>query len=121
MLASISFSSSASAEHNPLVGALPALVLVPLDQVDGLQSALDLLFAETDRMRCGSRLLGDRLFEVVLIQLLRWLIDHPCAGGVASGLITGLADPRLARLLVALHAAPAEAWPLERMAAQAGM
>ena len=30
------------------------------------------------------------------------------------------ADPRLARLLVALHAAPAEAWPLERMAAQAG-
>ena len=65
------------AEHNPLVVALPALVLVPLDQVDGLQPALDLLFAETDRVRCGSRLLADRLFEVVLIQLLRWLIDHP--------------------------------------------
>ena len=109
------------AEHNPLVVALPALVLVPLDQVDGLQPALDLLFAETDRVRCGSRLLADRLFEVVLIQLLRWLIDHPGASGVGSGLITGLADPRLARLLVALHAAPAEAWPLERMAVQAGM
>jgi AraC-like DNA-binding protein len=109
------------AEHNPLVVALPALVLVPLDQVDGLQPALDLLFAETDRVRCGSRLLADRLFEVVLIQLLRWLIDHPGASGVGNGLIAGLADPRLARLLVALHAAPAEAWPLERMAAQAGM
>ena len=96
-------------------------MLVPLDQVDGLQPALDLLFAETDRVRCGSRLLADRLFEVVLIQLLRWLIDHPGPSGVGSSLITGLADPRLARLLVALRAAPAEAWPLERMAAQAGM
>ena len=96
-------------------------VLVPLDHVDGLRPALDLLFAETDRVRCGSRLLADRLFEVVLIQLLRWLIDHPGAGGIGSGLISGLADPRLARLLVALHAAPAEAWSLERMAAQAGM
>ena len=93
------------AEHNPLVVALPALVLVPLDQVDGLQPALDLLFAETDRVRCGSRLLADRLFEVVLIQLLRWLIDHPGASGVGSGLITGLADPRLARLLVARYVA----------------
>lgn len=109
------------AEHNPLVAALPALVLVPLASVEGLQPALDLLFAETDRVRCGSRLLADRLFEVVLIQLLRWLIDHPDAGGVGAGLLCGLADPRLARLLVALHAAPAEAWPLERMAAQAGM
>ena len=109
------------AERNPLVAALPALVLVPLAQVDGLQPALDLLFAETDRVRCGSRLLADRLFEVVLIQLLRWLIDHPGAGGIGTGLISGLADPRLARLLVALHAAPAAAWSLERMAAQAGM
>ncbi len=109
------------AEHNPLVAALPALVLMPLDRVDGLGPALDLLFAETDRVRCGSRLLADRLFEVVLIQLLRWLIDHPGAAGVSSGLISGLADTRLARLLVALHSAPAESWPLERMAAQAGM
>lgn len=109
------------AEHNPLVSALPPLVLVPLDRVEGLQPALDLLFAETDRVRCGSRLLADRLFEVVLIQLLRWLIDHPDAGGVDRGLLAGLADPRLARLLVAVHAAPAQAWPLERMAAHAGM
>ena len=84
------------AGHNPLVAALPALVLVPLEQVEGLQPALDLLFAETDRVRCGSRLLADRLFEVVLIQLLRWLIDHPGAGGVGSGLIS-VAPPRTAR------------------------
>lgn len=108
-------------ERNPVVGALPSLVCVPLRKIAGLQSALDLLFAETDQVRCGSRLLADRLFEVVLIQLLRWLIDHPQQVGISSGLIMGLADPRLARALIALHRSPAEDWSLPRMAAEAGM
>lgn len=108
-------------DRNPIVAALPALVLLPLRALPGLQPALDLLFAETDRPRCGSRLLADRLFEVVLIQLLRWIVDHPQAAGVSSGLMAGLNDPRLARALVALHTAPHEDWPLSRMARVAGM
>lgn len=107
--------------RNPLVQALPPLVLVPLAAVDGLGASLDLLFAETDRVRCGSRLLADRLFEVVLIQLLRWIIDHPSEAGVTQGLVTGLCDPRLARALVAVHRAPHEDWSLPRLAAEAGM
>lgn len=108
-------------ERNPIVRALPALVHVPLRDVGGLQPALDLLFAETERPRCGSRLLADRLFEVVLIQLLRWIVDQPQRAGVGHGLLAGLADPRLARALVALHEAPEQDWPLARMAAVAGM
>lgn len=107
--------------RNPIVGALPPLVYVPLREVDGLRPALDLLFLETDRPRCGSQLLADRLFEVVLIKLLRWIIDDPERVGVPRGLITGLSDPRLARALVALHRSPGDAWPLARMAATAGM
>jgi AraC-like DNA-binding protein len=91
------------------------------DAVPGLAPALDLLFAETDRVCCGSRLLSDWFFEVVLIQLLRWVIDHPQDVGVSSGLMMGLSDPRLARVLVALHAAPKDDWPLRRMASVAGM
>lgn len=108
-------------DRNPLVAALPALVRVPLREIEGLQPALDLLFAETDRVRCGSRLLADRLFEVVLIQLLRWLIDHPQRVGITSGLIMGLSDARLAKALIALHRSPADDWSLPRMAAEAGM
>jgi AraC-like DNA-binding protein len=108
-------------DRNPIVAALPPLVRVPLDDVAGLRPTLDLLFAEADRVRCGSRLLADRLFEVVLIQLLRWVIDHPQAAGVSGGLVMGLADPRLARVLVAMHRAPNEDWPLTRMAAVSGM
>lgn len=111
----------AGGDRNPIVAGLPPLVQVPLDAVPGLRPALNLLFSETDRVRCGSRLLADRMFEVVLIQLLRWIIDHPHAVGVSSGLVMGLSDPRLARALVALHRAPQDDWTLASMAAVAGM
>lgn len=106
---------------HPLVQALPPLVLLPLQQVEGLEPALKLLFAETDRVRCGQRLLADRLFEVVLLQLLRWLLDHPEEGGVPMGMLMGLSDPRLARALVAMHEQPGRAWSLEALAKEAGM
>jgi transcriptional regulator GlxA family with amidase domain len=104
-----------------LARALPPLIALPLTQVPGLDLALELLFAETDRVRCGQRLLADRLFEVVMLQLLRWLLDHPQDAGVRPGLITGLSHPCLARVLVAMHDCPSEPWTLERMAERAGM
>ena len=107
--------------RNPLTRALPPLIALPLARVEGLDAALTLLFAETDRVRCGQRLMADRLFEVVLLQLLRWLLDHPQEAGTQPGLIRGLSEPRLARALVALHESPGQAWTLERMAACAGM
>lgn len=107
--------------ENPLARALPPLVAIPLARVPGLDQALQLLFSETDRVRCGQRLLADRLFEVVVIQLLRWLLDHPDQAGVRPGLIAGLSEPRLARALVAMHDGPGESWTLERMAERAGM
>jgi len=111
----------AGGARNPLARALPPLIVLPLAEVPGLSPALALLFDETERVRCGQRLLADRLFEVVLIQLLRWMLDHPQRVGVQPGLITGLSDPRLARALVAMHEAPGDSWNLEKMAACAGM
>ncbi|NLN68815.1 MAG: AraC family transcriptional regulator [Alcaligenaceae bacterium] len=108
-------------ERNPFVAALPPVVWVPLREVAGLQPALDLLFAETEKMHCGSRLIANRLFEVVLIQLLRWILDHPHKVGVSHGLILGLADARLAKTLVALHQSPGKPWSLASMAQTAAM
>jgi AraC-like DNA-binding protein len=116
--ATLAFEGGAS---HPLARALPPLVALPLREAPGLEHTLALLFAETEQLRCGHRLLADRLFEVLLIQLLRWLLDHAAACGLPPGLITGLGDPRLARALVALHEQPGQDWTLERMAAQAGM
>ena len=116
--ASLAFDGGAS---HPLARALPAMVLLPLHRVEGLEQSLALLFAEADRVRCGHRLLADRLFDVVLLQLLRWLLDHPEEGGVPTGLLIGLADPQLASALVALHESPGKPWSLQAMAQVAGM
>lgn len=107
--------------QHPLVQALPPLVALPIAEVEGIGQTLALLFAETERVRCGQRLLADRLFEVLLLQMLRWLLDHPAQGGLQAGLLPGLAHPRLARALTALHERPGEAWSLDAMARQAGM
>jgi AraC-like DNA-binding protein len=107
--------------NHPLARALGPFIALPLDKVPGLAATLELLFAETDQVRCGHRLLADRLFEVVLIQLLRWLLDQPEQIGRPVGLIAGLSDPKLSRALVAMHDAPGQAWSLDSMAACAGM
>ena len=108
-------------DQHPLVRALPPLIVLPLARAPGLGGALDLLFAEADAVRCGHRLIADRLFEVVLLQLLRWLLDHGPEGGVSIGLASGLADPQLARALTAMHERPEQAWSVEQLAAQAAM
>lgn len=108
-------------DRHPLVRALPDVMVVPLDAIDGLDDVLRLLFAETDRVRCGHRLVADKLFEVVMIQLLRWAMDHPERLGIERGLIHGFADPQLAKALTAMHATPGASWSLESLAAAAGM
>ena len=107
--------------NNPLLRAFPSLIYVPLQQVPHLSTSLNLLFSETDRVQCGQRLLANRLFEVVLIQLLRWVLDHPAHVLAHTGLLTGLAHPQLARALTGMHEQPAHNWNLENLAHCAGM
>lgn len=107
--------------QHPLVRALPQPLILPLQSIEGIEHSLALLFAETERLRCGQRLLADRLFEVLLVQILRWLLDHPDRAALDRGLLFGLSDPAIARALNALHEQPGAAWDLPRMAACAGL
>lgn len=106
-------------DAHPLVRALPPLLRWPLAELPGVTHTLALLFDETAQPRCGARLLADRLFEVLLLQLLRALLAAPQA--TPPGLLQGLADARLAPLLLALHERPGEAWTLAAMADTAGL
>jgi AraC-like DNA-binding protein len=103
---------------NPLAQSLPAFVAMPLDELEDLQPVLALMFREAFDAHCGRQVVVDRLFEVVLVHILRRLMD---AGTVQQGLLAGMADPHLARSLVALHAEPALPWSVETMAREAGM
>lgn len=108
-------------DDHPLVRALPDVMTVPLREVAGIEGALDLLFAEIDEFRCGRRHIVDRLFEIVLLKLLRWLLDHPGELKLHPGLITGLSDPAIARAMVAMHEDPGRAWTLDLLARSAAM
>lgn len=79
---------------------------------------LALIRSELDQPRCGHAALLSRVGEILLITLLRHIIARP---GLGSGLLSALADPRIARALVALHERPAAPWSLEAMAETAGM
>jgi AraC-like DNA-binding protein len=105
---------------HPLVQALPPLVLLPLSRVPPVAATLGLLFGEAEQVRCGQRLLAERLFEVLLLQLLRWMLDQPDSP-LPVGLMRGLSEPGLARALTALHADPGRTWALADMAEEAGM
>jgi len=103
---------------NPLVRALPRVLRLPLALIEPVSASIDMLFAEATGAHCGWAAAVDRLFEVVLIQLLRYLMDE---GRIHTGLLAGLSDPRLAKAITAMHESPATAWSLESMAARAGM
>ncbi|MFZ5731570.1 MAG: cupin domain-containing protein [Pseudomonadota bacterium] len=103
---------------NPIAAALPAFTCVPLDELAGAEGVLALLFEEAFQRNCGRQAMLDRLFEIVLIQVLRHLMER---GQTRAGMLAGLAHPRLRLALVAMHERPAEDWSLDGLAAQAGM
>lgn len=113
--ASVSFGQSGA---DPLSVALPNPLVLALDEAPALAGLLQLLFDEAFAQRCGRSAALDRLSELLVLHLLRIAMSR---AGPRMGVLAGLADPRLAKALVAMHAQPAEAWTLQQLAARAGM
>jgi len=65
----------------------------------------------------GAALMVSRLIDLAVIRALRTWAQV----GHTRGWLGGLADPRIARALAALHANPLRRWRLEELAARAGM
>lgn len=103
---------------NPITDSLPDVVMVSLSALNGIESMLDVMFAEAFSDHSGRQAILDRLCEVIIIQLLRYCIDQ---GRARGGTLAGLADPRLAKALLAMHEDPAREWTLALMAEAAGM
>jgi len=113
--ATVSFDNMA---FNPVAQALPARFECPLTELDSAGASIGLLFNEAFATRPGRQEVLNRLFEVVLIELLRAAIRR---GDTSAGFLRGLAHPRLAPVLNEIHATPGRAWNLQTMADIAGM
>ncbi|HWV10541.1 MAG TPA: AraC family transcriptional regulator [Pseudomonas sp.] len=103
---------------NPLSRALPSTVVMPLSALPELGGTLDWLFSEAFGAHCGRDAILNRLFELMVIQLLRHVME---AGSVSSGMMAGLADPRIARAMTLMHDQPANNWTVAELASAANM
>ena len=92
--------------------------IVMKDADPSLLQVMTLIANEMQASRCGQPFFMDRAGDILLISLMRHLTSRPQQ---ASGLFHALADPRIARSLVAMHTKPAHPWTLETLANLAGM
>ncbi|SMQ30290.1 AraC family transcriptional regulator [Pseudomonas siliginis] len=103
---------------NALATALPDYLILKLDEIPTLSSTLEWLFDEAFDGNCGREAVMDRLFELLVILLLRHILS---SGDQPPGMMAGLADARLARPLNLMHSEPAIAWSLAELSAAANM
>lgn len=103
---------------NPLLSALPETVTYETTDDPEMGALIRLLRIEGEDQRCGSDTVLDRLGEVLMVRLLRTQIER---GATSTGLLGGLADPRLSRAIVAMHENPGRQWRSEDLAEEAGL
>ena len=103
---------------NPLVGALPDELRIPLEDAPAVAALAALFAAENEVPRCGGATVRDRLCEVIVVMAVRRAI---AAGTVNGGLLAGLAHDALCPCLVAMHDDPAQGWRVDTLAQLAGM
>ena len=103
---------------NPLMASFPEPLVLPLDTVPKLAPALQLLFSEGFSEAPARQPAVDRLFEYVLVLLIRSAVD---ARLIDTGILAGLGDARLAKAIDAMHRHPETSWSLEELARSAGM
>jgi AraC-like DNA-binding protein len=113
--ASIKYGANTS---NPLTNALPNMVMLSFEDDDYIESFVKGLFEEAFHQRDGKQLIIDRLTEVLIVHLLRNVMNQDSG---YQGVLAGLANNQLAKVLIEIHRAPEEAWTLESMSQLAFM
>ncbi|MET3108371.1 AraC-like DNA-binding protein [Oxalobacteraceae bacterium GrIS 2.11] len=103
---------------NPILLALPERFECPLSALKGTETLLELLFSEAFDVRPGRQEVLDRLFEILLIDVLRVVLARE---ETAPGLFRSLLHPQISKALNAIHKDPGQDWSLEALANFAGM
>ncbi|WP_367142394.1 AraC family transcriptional regulator [Mesorhizobium sp.] len=102
-----------------LVALLPSVIHVPGSQgrAGRLGTVIELIRQECENEDPGKEMVLQRLLEVLLVEALRW---RGIASG-AAGLLSGMRDPVLARVLRAMHGDVRAGWTVVELARIAGL
>ncbi|HEX2526037.1 MAG TPA: AraC family transcriptional regulator [Geminicoccus sp.] len=105
---------------HPLVALMPEVMLVStlLDRYPEMLPMLEAMEREARAERAGFAGILARLADVVAAFIVRAWAE--CGCGDAAGWINALRDPRLGRVIAALHRDPGRNWTVAELAAEMG-
>jgi AraC-like DNA-binding protein len=102
---------------NPLVDLMPDVLHIQSvcrEQDAMLRAMVTAMGAEALCPRPGGATLMTRLADVLVVQAVRWWLDHSPEG--RSGWLTALSDPQVGRALVLMHRRPEDPWTVGSLA-----
>jgi len=104
-----------------LLALLPDLIHIPASEGRSgkLGRLVALIMEECGSEEPGKEMILQRMLEVLLIEALRWQGNEP--DEARAGLLSGLRDPGLARVLRAMHADIRANWTVASLAKVAGL
>lgn len=103
-----------------LVAAMPEVMRADtlLERYPELRAMLDAMERESRTRRAGFAGILARLADVVSAFIVRAWVE--CGCGDATGWVQALRDPRLGKVILALHREPGRAWTVGELAAEMG-
>jgi len=104
--------------NNPLTASLPDLIIVELNELNGVDKFIDLIFIESFLDGNGKQAIQNRLCEILIIKLLSFCSTERFT---SKGVLAGLNEPRIAKALHVIHSNPAEPWTVERLAYESNL
>lgn len=105
---------------HPLVKLMPPLLSVRelLSRQPEIMPLLQAMEREMHEERAGAAGIAARLADVVAASIVRGWVESGC--GDATGWVEALRDPRLGKVIAALHRDPGHNWTVAKMAAEMG-
>lgn len=105
-------------ERIMLIRSLPKFVSININQNPDISKITQWLFKEAFSSFEGRHIMINRLCDLFMVQLLRYVIDQ---GIVELGFLSGDMHPRLSALMTELKNNPSYDWKLEEMATKVAM
>lgn len=107
-----------SGQMNPLLSALPDVIVIPFEEAPNLMPVIEVLSNESSQESSGQQYLMDKLSDALMALIFRHLIEQQ---KIDSGVFSALAHPRLASVVTAIHRLPARHYSIVEMASLAAM
>ncbi len=100
-------------QRSVLVQNLPKFICIDVEQNPAISHTADDIFQEAFDDQLGRKIVIDRLCDIFIVQVLRYVIDN---GLVDMGTFAASTHPSLAKLMRQLKAEPQTPWTVESMA-----